>query len=55
MNLGYKTPTLFELFTGILSEISFHGGPNDKKERFKSIEKSMEDIDMEKIDRDEIR
>jgi len=38
------------LFTGILSEISFHSGPNDKKERFKSIEKSMEDIDMEKLD-----
>ena len=49
-NLGYKTPTLFELFTGILNEISFHGGPNDKKERFKSLEESISNIDMEELD-----
>lgn len=39
--LGDKYFTLFDLFCGIFFEISFHGGPQDKKERFNEIEESI--------------
>ena len=43
--LGEKSLTLFELFDSLLYEISFFGGPQDKKEKFKELEGSLEDID----------
>lgn len=47
IELGEKTPTLFELFNAILYEITFHGGPQDKQERFESLEESVKEIDLE--------
>jgi type I site-specific restriction-modification system R (restriction) subunit len=44
INLGEKAFTLFELFNAIFYEISYHGGPQDKKERFSEIEESMEEV-----------
>lgn len=49
VELGYKNFTLFELFCGIFFEISFHGGPLDKKERFEEIEKSITEIEKTEI------
>jgi len=43
--LGNKTFNLFELFNAIFYEISFHGGPQDKKERFTEIETSLEEAE----------
>lgn len=45
VELGYKSFTLFDLFCAIFFEISFHGGPLDKKERFKELEESISEID----------
>lgn len=42
--LGNKAFTLFDLFNGIFYEISFHGGPQDKKERFQEIEDQIDEI-----------
>ena len=44
--LGEKTFTLFDLYNAIFSEITFHGGPLDKKERFEELEKCIEDEDI---------
>lgn len=44
VNLGDKEFTLFELFNAIFYEISFHGGPQDKKERYNEMEESMDEI-----------
>ena len=43
--LGNKGFTIFDLFNGILSEISFHGGPQDKKERLTELEDSISEVD----------
>jgi len=48
--LGEKTFTLFELFCAIFYEITFHGGPQDKKEKFVDIEKTIEELDMDNIE-----
>lgn len=45
-DLGEKTFTLFELYNAIFSEITFHGGPLDKKERFEELEKCIEEEDI---------
>lgn len=44
LDLGDKAFTLFELFNAIFYEISFHGGPQDKKERFSEMEESIEEV-----------
>lgn len=49
LNLGDKFFTLFELFNAILYEISFYGGPQDKKEKFEDLEETISKIDMEEI------
>ena len=41
MYLGEKYFTVFDLFNAIFNAISFHGGPSDKQEIFKEIEKSI--------------
>ena len=46
-NMGKMKYTLFDLFNAILSEISFHGGPNDKIEAFKNLEKDVESAQQE--------
>ena len=43
--LGNKSFTLFDVYNAIFHEISFHGGPLDKKERFQDLEDSIKDID----------
>jgi len=43
-NLGDKAFNLFELFNAIFYEISFHGGPQDKKERYTEMEESIEEV-----------
>lgn len=43
--LGNKTFNLFELFNAIFYEISFHGGPQDKKERYDELEISIEEAE----------
>ena len=55
INLGNKAFTLFELFNGIFYEISFHGGPQEKKERevemmdsIDEVKENLEDYDSEK-------
>jgi hypothetical protein len=45
INLGEKSFTLFELFNAIFFEISFHGAPQDKKERFEEIEESIKEVE----------
>ena len=54
LSLGDKKFTLFELFDGIFSEISFHGGPQDKKERELEIMGSMDEVkeNLEEYDSD---
>ena len=47
LDLGNKSFTLFELFSAIFYEISFFGGPQDKKEKFEEIGESI--IEVEKI------
>ena len=48
--IGNKSFTLFDLYHGIFSEISFHGGPQDKKERLSELEESISEIDTENLD-----
>jgi hypothetical protein len=43
--LGKKNFTLFELYYAIFTEISFHGGPQDKKERLEEISMSVEETE----------
>lgn len=50
IELGEKYFTLFDLYNAIFSEITFHGGPLDKKERFEELEKGILE---ESIDDDE--
>ncbi len=54
ISLGNKVFTLFELFDAIFSEISFHGGPQDKKERESEIMGSMDEVkeNLEEYDSD---
>jgi len=52
INLGEKSFTLFDLYNAIFSEITFHGGPLDKKERFEELEKCIEE---ENINADEYK
>jgi len=44
-NLGDMGFTVFDLFGAVLYEISFHGGPNDKKEKFKELEGQLEEAE----------
>lgn len=44
-NLGNKYFLLFELFASIFTEITFHGGPQDKKEKISDIEKTIKELD----------
>jgi hypothetical protein len=44
IELGNKAFTLFELFNSIFYEISFHGGPQDKKERESEIMGSIDEV-----------
>lgn len=44
ITLGDKAFTLFELFNGIFYEISFHGGPQDKQERLRELEESIDEV-----------
>ena len=54
-NLGNKAFTLFDLYNAIFYEISFHGGPQDKNERFHELEESMDEVrDLEKLDTDKL-
>ena len=53
IELGDKFFTLFELFSAIFFEISFHGGPQDKKERYQEIEESITDSELEKLEESE--
>ena len=55
--LGEKSFTLFELYTAIFYEISFFGGPQDKKEKLHELEESMEEVEnmMEVKDEDELK
>jgi hypothetical protein len=48
--LGEKPFTLFDLYNAILTEISFHGGPQDKKERFEDIQESISESENDIID-----
>ena len=52
LELGNKSFTLFDIFNAILYEISFHGGPQDKKERFESLEETIEEAeeDLKSVD-----
>jgi len=43
IELGDKPYTLFDLYNAIFSEITFHGGPLDKIERFAELEKYVDD------------
>ena len=45
--LGNKNFTLFDLYHGIFNEISFHGGPQDKKERLSELEESINEAEEE--------
>jgi len=45
LELGEKQFTLFELFFAIFHEISFYGGPQDKKEKLKELEVSIDDVE----------
>ena len=53
IDLGNKSFTLFELFNAIFFEISFHGGPQDKKERYQEIEESITDAELEQLEESE--
>ena len=44
ISLGNKAFTLFELFNAIFYEISFHGGPQDKKERESEMMESIDEV-----------
>jgi len=43
--LGDKSFTLFDLYSAIFYEISFHGTPQDKKERFNELEESIKEAE----------
>lgn len=45
LDLGDKYFTVFDLFSAIFHEISFYGGPQDKKEKFKELEESIEKVE----------
>jgi hypothetical protein len=45
LDLGDKYFTLFDLFFAIFHEISFYGGPQDKKEKFQELEDSIEKVE----------
>ena len=45
--LGNKAFNLFDLFNAIFYEISFHGGPQDKKERYDELESSIEEAEQQ--------
>ena len=45
--LGEKSFTLFDLYNAILTEISYHGGPQDKKERFEDIQESIQESEKD--------
>lgn len=49
LNLGNKAFTLFDLFNAIFYEISFHGGPQDKKEIWSDLEESIEKVENNEI------
>lgn len=53
IELGNKSFTLFELFNAIFFEISFHGGPQDKKERYQEIEESITESELEQLEESE--
>lgn len=44
IELGNKNFTLFDMFNAIFYEITFHGGPQDKKERFNDLEDTIDDV-----------
>lgn len=44
LELGDKAFTLFDMFNAIFYEISFHGGPQDKKERWNDLEGSIDEV-----------
>lgn len=44
--IGKKPFTLFDLYYGILFEISFNGGPQDKKEKIKELEDTLKESEM---------
>jgi len=43
IKLGNKPFNLFDVFNAIFYEISFHGGPHDKKERLDDLEDSIDE------------
>jgi hypothetical protein len=43
--IGNKSFTLFEFFNAIFYEITFHGAPLDKKNRFNELEDSIHDVE----------
>jgi len=49
ITLGNKTFTLFDLYNAIFHEITFHGGPQDKKERFEELEESIKNCQNEDL------
>ena len=51
-NLGDKEFTLFELYHCIFNEISFNGGPQDKKERWSELEESLSEAEKELFEED---
>lgn len=43
IDMGNKNFSLFDLFNAIFYEITFHGGPQDKKERLNDLEDTMDE------------
>lgn len=50
--LGEKSFSIFDLFGSIFYEITFHGGPQDKKEKFTDIEKTIKELENSDIEHD---
>jgi ribosomal protein S15P/S13E len=44
LELGEKLFSLFDIYDAIFDEISFHGGPQDKKEKFEELEEQIDEV-----------
>ena len=53
--LGDKSFTLFELYSAIFYEISFFGGPQDKKEKLSELQESIDEIENMEDDDKELK
>ena len=50
--LGKKSFKLFDIFESIFNEISFHGGPQAKKEMFEELQEAIEESSVDFIEDD---